>query len=232
MLLVVALSGVLAVQGYRNVQPIYSVSSSIVVLPSPSLLNARLPTSGTGGFSTNPFGAQSGGATLAALLADSLNTAIVQTQLIPGQRVALAAVWDEQSSLVVQLSVTGTSEVEAEAAMATVVAGSAGVVQQIQVAAGAPADQVFTTAVGSPTDVPIEAYPDRLRVVVGLALAGLVLAMVAAVAVDRLALMVAGGRDKRRRRSHRRAPAPEQPVDEVSDDDWADRTQSWDRTPV
>ena len=116
--------------------------------------------------------------------------------------------------------------------MAAIVAGSAGVVQQIQVAAGAPADQVFTTAVGSPTDAPVEAYPDRLRVVVGLALAGLILSVVAAVAVDRLALMISSGRSRRRRRTRRRAPEPEPIVDDLADDDWADRTQSWDRTSV
>jgi hypothetical protein len=211
LVLVLTLAGFAAVQAHRDARPQFTVTASVVVLPAPSLVQARLPTSGSGGLTTNPFNAQTGGQTLAAVLADAMNTATVQDEVLAGGTGAAAAVWDEQSAQLVTLTtVAGTAE-DAADLMTRLVAGTATVVQRVQLDAGAPADQLFTTVVGSPADYPLRDYPDRLRTVVGLALVGVLAAVLAAVLLDRLVLAGARVRTRRRRRRAAAAAAVEPP---------------------
>ncbi|CCH85914.1 exported protein of unknown function [Modestobacter italicus] len=207
LVLVLALTAFGAVQAHRAARPSYTVTATLVVLPSPSLVQARLPTSGSGGLTTNPFNAQTGGSTLAAVLADALNTAVVRDQVLAGGRGTASAGWDNQAAQLVELSTVSSSAEDATELMTRLVAGAETEVARVQLDAGAPADQLFTTAVGSPADYPLRSYPDRLRSVVGLALVGLLAAMLAAVLLDRLVLAGARARSRRRRRRAARRDA-------------------------
>lgn len=214
LIVVLALAATGAVQASRAATPSYTVTASLVVLPSPALVAARLPTSGSGGLTTNPFNAQTGGSTLAAVLADALNTATVQDEVLTGGSGRATAQWDNQTAQLVGLTtVSGTAE-GATDLMTRLVDGAGAVVERVQLDAGAPADQLFTTAVGSPADYPLRDYPDRLRAVVGTALAGVVLAVLAAVLLDRLVLAGARVRGRRRRRRAAAAAAEAAPARE------------------
>ncbi|WP_369140389.1 hypothetical protein [Modestobacter versicolor] len=208
LLIVFALTAVGAVQAHRAAEPSYTVTATLVVVPSPSLVQARLPTSGSGGLTTNPFNAQTGGSTLAAVLADALNTAVVQDQVLAGGSGAASAGWDNQAAQLVELSTVSSTAEGASDLMTRLVAGAEVEVGRVQLDAGAPEDQLFTTAVGSPADYPLRSYPDRLRSVVGLALVGVLVALLAAVLLDRLVLAGARARARRsRRRAARREAA-------------------------
>ena len=200
MLLVLAVTAVGVVQAHRSAQPTYTVTATLVVVPSPALVQARLPTSGTGGLTTNPFNAQTGGSTLAAVLADALNTAVVKDRVLAGASGSATARWDNQAAQLVELSTVSRTAEGATGLMAALVDGASAEVERVQLDAGAPADQLFTTAVGSPADYPLRAYPDRLRQVVGLALLGVFAAVLAAVLLDRLVLAGARARSRRRKR--------------------------------
>ncbi|QNG38273.1 hypothetical protein F1C76_18380 [Geodermatophilaceae bacterium NBWT11] len=208
LVVVLALAAAGAVQAHRESRPEYTVTASLVVLPSPSLVAARLPTSGSGGLTTNPFNAQTGGSTLAAVLADALNTATVQDEVLTGGSGRASALWDSQAAQLVGLTTVSDTPEGATDLMVALVDGAGTVVERVQLEAGAPADQLFTTAVGSPADYPLRDYPDRLRSVVGLALAGLVVAVLAAVLLDRLVLAAVRVRGRRRRRRAARAEEP------------------------
>lgn len=213
---VLLLAALGAVRVYNSTQPNYTITSTVVVVPSPSFVAARLPTSPTGGVTTNPFNTQSGGAgVLAPLLADALNTATVQAQILGGARGGLVADWATETSQLVTLTAVSDSPQSAQATMDAAVTGAVGVVQGIQTGAGAPADQLFTAAVGAPADVPVEDFPGRLRNVVGTALLGVVGAVVLAVLWDGLAMRGAHHRQKTRDRGRTTAARGATPSAEV-----------------
>ena len=192
-LVVLGVTGFLAAGYYRDSQPQYSVSAQVLVVPSASLLAIRSPDSGTGGASTNPFNATSGGSTLANALSSSLNTALVQSSILPSG-VGLTAAWNTEANSVVSLTTVASSATEAQDGMADVVMQLNSVLAGIQTRAGAGIDQLYVASLISEPDFPLQTFPDRLRLVVGSVLAGLVVAVVLAVLLDSV---LAGRRERR-----------------------------------
>jgi tetrahydromethanopterin S-methyltransferase subunit B len=188
--LIVGLAGYYAVQLYEEAQPQYSVTASVVVVQSPSLTLIR-----AGGPSANPYGAGNGAFTLATVLSDSLNTRTIQGSLVPAGS-GLIAAWDSETAQLVTLTTTSATAEGSQSSMAVVLASVDPVLRDIQVRAGAPVDQLYVASLGSPADVPLETFPDRLRTVVAVVLAGLLVAVVLAVVLDSLLL---------RRRANRHA---------------------------
>ena len=184
-LVVVGLAAVGCLRLYTQAEPQYSVTASVVVVPSPELIAARNPTSATLGNTQTPFG--NGGATLAKVLADTLNSVRGRAALLPAGT-GLAAGWDPETSTLVTLTASGTSADSARAAMTNVLSGASGVLADVQVAAGTPQNQLYVATTGTAPDFPVQSFPDRLRSVVATALAGLVVAVVLAVVLDSLLL--------------------------------------------
>lgn len=204
---------------YQQAQPEYSVSASVLVVPSSGLQAVRAPDSPTGGSSTNPFGSGNGSSTLANALSQSLGSIRVQTAVVP-PGAGLAATWDTEASSAVALRTVGLTAAEAETAMTTVLSGLDQVLADVQTRAGATPDQLYVTSVLAEPDFPQETFPDRLRTVVATMLAGTVFAVVLAVLLD--------GVLARRRTSRHLAPSPrvdggdrldEGPWDDASDGD-------------
>lgn len=193
-LVVVGLAGYAAAVFYRDAQPAYSVSASVVVVPSASLTAIR-----AAGPSANPFNATSGPTTLATLTAASLNTAVVQSTFMP-DGAGLVAGWDSESGQLVTLTSSGGSVSAAQAAIEAAIGQTGPVLERIQVDAGTPVDQLYVASQGAPVDLPRQTYPDRLRTVVATVLAGVLVAVVLAVVLDSILL--------RRRASRHSAVGP------------------------
>jgi hypothetical protein len=202
--LIVGLAGYAAVGFYRDAVPEYSVQASVVVLPSASLTTIRAV-----GPSANPFNATSGPTTLATLLADSLNTAAVQADVLPPSS-ALVAGWDSESGQLVTLTTAANDVATAQSAMTAVLGALDGVLQRIQVDAGTPVDQLYVATQGAPVDFPVQTFPDRLRTVVATVLAGLLVAVVLAVVLDSLLL-----RRRASRHAHPTTTVPEEKTEDV-----------------
>lgn len=198
---VVALTAWLCAHEYRAAEPQFTSTAAVVVAPSESLQYVRGEQGNTGVLVTSPFADGSGPRVLAGLLSRALNTATVREQLLPGGRVALSADRDVQSDVnVVTITIVAESARAAQQGITTAVEGANGVAAQVQRDAGVRDGQFLDAVSGGPVDPPMVSYPDRLRAVVGFALAGMLLAVVLAV----LAHSLLSGRGGRRRRS---APA-------------------------
>lgn len=200
---VVALTAWLCAHEYRDAEPQFTSTAAVVVAPSESLLYVRGEQTNTGILVTSPFADGNGSRVLAGLLSRALNTATVREQLLPAGSVALSAERDVEADVnVVTLTVVAEDADAARKGIATAVEGANGVAAQVQRDAGVRDGQYLDAVSGGPIDPPMVSYPDRLRAVVGFALAGLLLAVVLSV----LAQALLTGRRKERRTA---APAHE-----------------------
>ncbi len=187
---------------YRAAAPQYTSTATFVVVPSTELIVARGQQNAGEVLVTTPFNGGTGPATLAGLLETALNTATVRSQLLPGGGVALTAERDpEVDDTRVTVTLIAPTTAGADAAVGAVLGGVNGVLTGLQTGVGAPATQLYAAVPGGPVDPPLENYPDRLRAVVALGLAGTLLAVVLSV----LAQSVMRGR--RKRKDHGAAPS-------------------------
>ncbi len=194
----------LCVQQYRAAAPEYTASTSFVVVPSTELIVSRAQQSEGLVFVITPFNGGTGASTLAVMLTGALNTTTVRDQLLPGGGVDLTAVRDpEVDPALVTATVVATDRVIAAEAITAMQQGTNGVLTDLQLATGAPIDQLYAAAPGGPVDPPVEDYPDRLRAVVAIGLAGTLVAVVLSVLAQSLMR-------SRRQRRERRAQAEQQ----------------------
>jgi hypothetical protein len=173
----------LALNYYRSSEPQYSVSYTVLIVPSPQLVAVRAPDSPTGGVSANPFGATNGASVLANSLSSSLTNSRIQADILP-LGTGLASIWDSEASTAVRLTTIGQSPQAAQGAMGDVSASLDRVLADIQVRAGAPSEQLYVASPIADPDFPVVTYPDRLRTVIATVLAGVVVAVVLAVLLD------------------------------------------------
>ncbi len=196
----VGLTAWLCWQQYRESTPQYTATTSFVVAPSTELIVSRGQQAEGLVLITTPFVSGNAAGTLAGLLTNALNTITVRERLLPGGGVALAAVRDpEQDDTLVTVSLVATDPGAAAEALVAVQDGTNGVLTDIQTAAGAPSTQLFAAFPGGPVDPPLEDYPDRIRSVVAIGLAGTLVAVVLSVLAQSL---------MRGRRRPKAPPAP------------------------
>lgn len=190
---VVGLTAWLCWQQFQQARPEYTSTAAVVVAPSPDLVISRGRQANDGPPVITPFNGGEGPRVLAGLLVSALNTSTVRQQLLPAGGAALLASRDvQQDATVVNLQVVAEDAGSDAAALAAVRAGVNDVVHQVQLQAGAPQDQLYDAVPGGPVDPPLVAYPDRVRGVVAIALAG----MLAAVVLSVLAQSLLRGRRK------------------------------------
>jgi hypothetical protein len=204
---VVGLTVWLCLQQYRAAVPQYTSTTSFVVVPSVELIAARGQQSAGEVLITTPFVAGNATSTLAGLLTSALNTATVRAQLLPEGGVALAATRDtELDDTLVTVTLVSSDADAVTAAVAAVQAGTNGVLTGLQTGVGAPPTQLYAAVPGGPVDPPLEDYPDRIRAVVALGLAGTLLAVVLSVLAQSLL------RGRRKRKDRRPAPTSGAPA--------------------
>jgi hypothetical protein len=199
-ILVLAIAAYAAVGAFRTADPVYNSSVTVTVLPSVSLLRERAAAGAGESGLGNPFGLTAT-TTLAALLADEINTGGISLPPEADDAV-LTAVTNEQylRTFFTVESLADSSE-GVLAALAAVVQQSPEIVSEVQLIAGSPSEQLFTVLQTRNPTTPTVDYPDRARTVVGLGLAGLLLATLMSVTIDSLVV------SRRDRKADRRSRA-------------------------
>lgn len=172
---------------YRQAQPEYTSTATVVIAPSTELVYNRGRQTDSGLVVTSPFNGGEGPRVLAGLLVRALNTATVRQQLLPAGGAAITASRNvqEDSTVVVLQVVAGSAKADA-GALDAVRKGSDGVLAKIQYDAGAPEGQLYNAVSGGPVDPPLVTYPDQVRGVVAIGLAGVLLAVVLSVVAQSL----------------------------------------------
>ncbi|QTE29657.1 hypothetical protein [Pengzhenrongella sicca] len=196
---------ILGVTAYGTVQlwseavPEFTSSSVLSVVATPSYLAVQ-QSEDPAVIVTNPYGA--GTTTLASLLADSVANGNVV--LAPdGDAVVTVETSVLRAESFFTVEATAPTADAALAAMLAVEAQAPTILAEIQQRAGAPADQLSTAILSRAPGAPAEAYPDRSRVAIGAALAGLLVTALLCVLIDGAVRRV-----RRGRRSGAPAPAP------------------------
>jgi len=204
---VVGLTAWLAAGQYLAAQPQYTATTSALVVPSRDLIVARGAQGMGGAPVTTPFNGGGGATSLAGMLTAALSTSTVRQELLPGGGVLLTPVRNPTSDTeLVSVTVTANSEARATKAVEVLGTGINQVLANLQLAAGAPEGQLYVAAPGGPSDPPTVSYPDRLRGVVGVSLAGVLAAVVLSILVQALARGGAQNRVPRQQTKVRRGP--------------------------
>lgn len=184
---IVVLTAWLARDQYQQAKPQYTATASVVIAPSSELVYNRGRQTDTGLVVTSPFNGGDGPRVLAGLLARALNTTTVRQQLLPTGGAALTASRNvQEDATVVNLQVVTADAATDAKSLEAVRAGVNDVLAKLQYDAGAPEGQLYNAVSGGPVDPPLVAYPDRVRGVVAIALAGLLLAVVLSVVAQAL----------------------------------------------
>lgn len=206
---IIVLTAWLGRDQYRQAQPEYTSTATVVIAPSTELVYNRGRQTDTGLVVTSPFNGSEGPRVLAGLLARALSTATVREQLLPAGGAAVTATRNvqEDSTVVTLQVVAGSAEADA-VALEAVRQGADGVLAQIQYDAGAPEGQLYNAVSGGPVDPPLVAYPDRVRGVVAIGLAGVLVAVVLSVVAQSL---MTGRRKKSAQTKAAKAPREPKP---------------------
>lgn len=197
---------------YGQAQPEYTSTATVVIAPSTDLVYNRGRQTDTGLVVTSPFNGSEGPRVLAGLLVRALSTGTVRQQLLPAGGAAVTASRNvQEDATVVSLQVVAGSAKADAVAVDAVRKGADGVLAQIQYDAGAPKGQLFNAVSGGPVDPPLVAYPDRVRGVVAIGLAGVLLAVVLSVVAQSLMAGRRSRRDKRAAKALKAGRAPRVP---------------------
>jgi hypothetical protein len=202
-LLVLALAGYVAVGAWQDAKPTYTSTTVLTILPSSDLVRVRAESNAGESSLGNPFGIGAN-AILASLLADQVNTGgIILPPEAGDAAVAVQAEGQDLRSFFTVQAVASTSD-GAIAALIAVADQSPQVLAEMQLAAGAPGDQLYTALQTRGVTAPFADYPDRARLALGTALAGLLLATLLAVVVD--SVLLARGRRRTRQADRDEGP--------------------------
>jgi hypothetical protein len=193
-LLVVGLAAFLAVGSYRDARPLYTSTTVLTVLPSPDLVRVRGQLNAGESSLGNPFGVGAN-QVLAALLADQVNTGGIVLPPEAGDAYLAVRASSQDLRQFFTVEAVSSSSDGAIAALTAAATQSPQVLAEIQIAAGSPSDQLYTAQQTRLATAPSVSYPDRSRLALGTALAGVLLATLLAVVIDALVLA------RRRRRA-------------------------------
>lgn len=198
-LVVLGLAGYAAFQLWQDAEPQYRSSAVLSVVASPSYLLSQ-QTDDPAVRMLNPWGQSS--STLASLLADSIaHGAVRMPPELAGTGLVVETSTQRAESFFTVVSVS-TSREGAVTALAELQEQAPQVLADIQERGGAPADQQFTAFLARPAVAPAVSYPDRMRLVLGTVLVGLLVTALASVALDGAVRGAASRRASRRGPRH------------------------------
>ncbi|MCZ2842387.1 hypothetical protein O2W19_11220 [Modestobacter sp. VKM Ac-2980] len=184
-LVVLALTAVAATGLWKAAEPSYTASTTLVVLPSPTLLAERAAADSGESSLGNPFGTQAT-TVLASLLADQINTGGIALAGDAAEATLAVQANDVRPEPYFTVVATGDSPEGTTAALVAAIEQGPVILAEMQRSAGAPANQIYT-AVQTRQQTPVVIdYPDRLRMVLGVVLAGILSAALLSVLVDSL----------------------------------------------
>ncbi|MDT0166890.1 hypothetical protein Q9R32_15150 [Actinotalea sp. AC32] len=190
-LVLLAATGYLAAQLWESAEPVYSSTTVVSVVQSPAYMETQQSEDPLV-LSRNPYGQST--TTLSALLADSIAHGNVELTGDAEGAVLTVQVNNQRAESFFTVSATARDAESALAALRVLQEQAPVVLADIQQRAGAPADQLITSILSRPATTPVEEYPDRMRVVLGVVLVGLLVTALLATAVDGA---VRGGRRRR-----------------------------------
>jgi hypothetical protein len=191
--IVLAATGLVATNLWNAAEEEFVSSTTVSVVASPEYL-AKVGLEEAPNL--NPYAGNA--ATLAALLADSLANGALA---LPNADTAVVEITEGNPARLetfFTVTITSSTSVSTRRAVDAVATQAPAVLADIQLRAGAPADQAFTAILARPGSGPESHHPDRARLIAGTSLAGLVLAALAASAFD-------GAATRRTRRARRAA---------------------------
>jgi hypothetical protein len=200
-----------AAQSYRTVEPVYSGTVSLVVLPSLKQANgAQTESEDTSG--RNPYSGQGGARFAVAVLARNVNSPAFRSRLglAPTSTELVQAETGSQQPII-QIDAQSSTP-EAVYSLLDRASEQAGVVlNEFQAEAGAPADTRYRIAPGVPAGGVVDVTPSRLRVsgaiaVVGFGLAAALATVLDIVLMQRRKRQDAAGRDSLREQEAAQVP--------------------------
>ncbi|WP_146149464.1 hypothetical protein [Kineococcus rhizosphaerae] len=214
---VLALVAYFARGAWNQAAPQYQTSATFLVTPSVAL-STPLPENvpGTEPGTRNPFALSGGASTLAATVSASLNTDTVQAGFMtpfPGARFSAADASGTTGNRT-YFTVSAATDTPDQGAAVIAAALQAGARQllDVQHAVQAPDNGLFVIIQSTPTDGPVETYPDRARAVGAIGLGGLAAGVVLVVALDAILSALARGLSSRRARRRGAAAQPGAPA--------------------
>jgi hypothetical protein len=205
-----------AAQSYRTVEPVYSGTVSLVVLPSLKKADgAQAESEEASG--RNPYSGQGGARFAVAVLARNVNSPAFRSKLglAPTSTELVQATTGSQQPII-QIDAQAATP-DAVYALLDRASEQAGVVlNEFQAEAGAPADTRYRMAPGVPAGGVVDVTPSRLRVsgaiaVVGFGLAAALATVLDVVLLQRRRRREAGHDGRRERVTPQTAPTAEDP---------------------
>jgi hypothetical protein len=216
---IVLIAGFFAQQAYKAVEPAYTASVTVVVLPSLAESAGNPPPPEGVPVPTNPFNGSGGARFAAAVLARNINSTAYPQKigLPPGHGTFTADAAREQP--IIQIDATASSPEAVVDLLDKVSAGAATVLNDFQAEAGAPEDKRYRAAAAVPVGKVEDVTPSRMRSAGAIGVLGLAVAAAPAAALDSALLRRrprterdgdgVRSRWRRRRRSPHATPAVE-----------------------
>ncbi|MGV8968638.1 MAG: hypothetical protein ACOH2F_20450 [Cellulomonas sp.] len=201
---VLAITGFFAMQAYQQVEPQYTASTSIVILPSQPVAgapaNADTPTL------DNPYAGSGGPKLAAAVLSKNINSSTFRDQLgLAAGDTSTFSSSVAQAQPIITVDATGSSPAAVLSTLDGVTAASRVVLDQFQAVAEAPEAKRYLVAAAVPASDATDITPSRWRTAGAILVIGIALAAILAVSVD------AAMRSRRRGEEQTDGSAPESP---------------------
>ncbi|WP_407344412.1 hypothetical protein [Pengzhenrongella phosphoraccumulans] len=180
---VLAISGYFAMQAYQQVEPQYTASTSIVILPSQPVAGA--PASESTPTLDNPYAGSGGPKLAAAVLSKNINSSAFRDRLglAPDDSSTFASTV-AQAQPIITVDATGASPAAVLGTLDSVTTASRVVLDEFQAVADAPAAKRYLVAAAVPASDATDITPSRWRTAGALLVIGTALAALLAVAVD------------------------------------------------
>ncbi|MFD1504232.1 hypothetical protein ACFSBG_00895 [Georgenia yuyongxinii] len=181
---ILLIAGFLAQQAYKAVEPAYTASVTVVVLPSLAESSGAPPPPEGVPVPVNPYNGSGGARFAAAVLARNINsTSYAQNIGLPvGSGTFMADAAREQP--IIRIDATASSPGAVTDLLEKVSAGAATVLNDFQAAAGAPEDKRYRAAPAVPVGNVEDITPSRMRSAGAIGVLGLAVAAATAVAAD------------------------------------------------
>ena len=158
---VLLLSGGLAAQAHAQVEPLFTASSSIVILPSQTQSDGATPEEPT---ADNPYAGSGGAKLAAAVLSKNINSTSFRSGLDPavaGSVTIASAVADQQPIITVEAT-AGTAH-DVRRVLVSVTSSARTVLDEFQAAAQAPVGKRYLVAATVPAGETTDLTPSRWR---------------------------------------------------------------------
>ena len=181
---VLTLSCGLAVGAYRHVEPLYTASSSIVILPSHAVPAGAVGADATG--LANPYAGSGGTRLAAAVLAKNIASTSFRAQLdlpVAGTPVTIASTVAAQQPIIT-VEVTAGTAAEVFRTLDAVTASARTVLDEFQAVAQAPLATRYLVASAVPASEATDVTPSRWRTPGAIVVLGGALAALLAVALE------------------------------------------------